>query len=252
MISIMLSGCNGYMGRVVTAIAADDPDIAIVAGVDLVISQPGDFPVFATPADFIGDADVVVDFSSPSALDGLLAYGIAKNRPLILCATGYSPEQIAAVTAASEQIPVFRSGNMSLGINLLADLIRRACAVLGSGYDVEIVERHHRRKVDAPSGTALMLANAASSALSYDPEFVFERHSRNQPRSAHEIGISAVRGGTVVGEHEVIFAGLDEVIELKHTAASRDIFAVGAIKAAKFMASVDKPGLYDMSDVLNR
>ena len=200
----------------------------------------------------MGSADAVVDFSSPSALDGLLSYGISNNIPLVLCTTGYTPEQIEAIAKASGQVPIFRSGNMSLGINLLADLVRRACAVLGSAYDVEIVERHHRRKVDAPSGTALMLANAASSALSKDPDYVFERHSRRQPRNAQEIGISSVRGGTIVGEHEVIFAGLDEVIELKHTAASRDVFAVGAIKAAKFIVCVEQPGLYDMNDVLNK
>ena len=250
MLKILLSGCNGYMGRVVTAIADGDPDITIVAGIDLVAVQSGAYPVYAAPAEFPDCADVIVDFSSPSALDGLLAYGISKNIPLVLCATGYSPEQIAAIGAAAEQIPIFRSGNMSLGINLLADLVRRACAVLGSTFDVEIVERHHRRKVDAPSGTALMLADAAASALPYDPEYIFERQSSSQARRDNEIGISAVRGGTIVGGHEVIFAGLDEVIELRHTASSRDIFAVGAIRAAKFICGVDKPGLYDMSDVL--
>ena len=251
MTRILLSGCNGYMGKVITALAADDPDITIVAGIDVAVSLlPGSFPVYASPEEFTGGADVVVDFSSPSALAGLLAYGTLKNTPLILCATGYSPEQIAAIGTAAEQIPVFRSGNMSLGINLLADLVRRACAVLGDAFDVEIIEHHHRRKVDAPSGTAIMLADAASSALPYDPEYVFERHSRSQSRPGNEIGISAVRGGTVVGEHEVIFAGLDEVIELRHKAASRDVFAAGAIKAAKFMAGVGKPGMYNMGDVL--
>jgi len=250
MLNILLSGCNGYMGRVVTAIAAADPDATIVAGIDVVARSDCGYPVFAEMAGFAGAADVIIDFSSPSALDGLLEYGMSKKTPPVLCATGYSPEQLAAINKVSEQIPVFRSGNMSLGINLLADLIRRACAVLGPAYDVEIVERHHRRKTDAPSGTALMLADAASSALPYDPEYLFERQSRRQPRNDHEIGISSVRGGTVVGEHEVIFAGLDETIELKHSAASRDVFAVGAIRAAKFISGVKKPGLYDMSHVL--
>ena len=250
MIKILLSGCNGYMGRVVTAVAAADPDVAIVAGVDVIVEQNSDYPVFAVPAEFSETADVVVDFSSPSALSGLLTYGISKKTALVLCATGYTPEQLEEIKKASEHIPVFRSGNMSLGINLLADLIRRTCTVLGGAYDVEIVERHHRRKVDAPSGTAIMLADAASLALPYDPEYVYERQSRHQPRDSREIGISSIRGGTVVGEHEVIFAGLDETIELKHSAASRDVFAVGAVRAAKYIAGIKNPGLYDMSDVL--
>jgi len=250
LLNILLSGCNGYMGRVVTAIADSDPDVTIVAGIDIIKEQHSSFPVFTDPADFTGTADVVLDFSSSSALGNLLSYGVSTKTPLILCTTGYSPEQLKQIEKVSEQIPVFRSGNMSLGINLLADLVRRACGVLGEAYDVEVIERHHRRKVDAPSGTAIMLADAASSALSYDPDYVFERQSRRQPRNNHEIGISSVRGGTIVGEHEVIFAGLDEVIELRHSAASRDVFAVGAVRAAKFITGVEKPGLYNMSDVL--
>ena len=250
MLNMIISGCNGYMGKVLAAMAADDPEISIVAGFDIDDRQLGDFPVYKEPDKFGGHADVVVDFSSPLALDGLLKYGSSNKTPLVLCTTGYSPEQIAEIEAISGRIPIFRSGNMSLGINLLADLVRRACAVLGGGFDVEIVERHHRRKVDAPSGTALMLADAASSALPYDPEYTFERQSRRQPRDARELGISSVRGGSIVGEHEVIFAGLHEVIELKHSAASRDVFAVGAVRAAKFLARAGKPGMYDMSDVL--
>ena len=250
MLKILLSGCSGHMGRVVTAVAGGDADAAIVAGVDILTAQDLNYPVYASPAEFSGAADVVIDFSSPSALAALLAFGVSTKTPLVLCATGYAPEQLAEIEKASGQIPVFRSGNMSLGINLLADLVRRACAVLGEAYDVEIIERHHRRKVDAPSGTAIMLADAASLSLPYSPEYTYERQGRTQPRNAHEIGISSVRGGTLVGEHEVIFAGLDETIELRHSAASRDIFAVGALKAAKFIAGVSKPGLYDMSDVL--
>ena len=249
MLRIILSGCNGYMGRVVTAIVADDPVISIVAGIDINTQTQGSYPVFACPDEYVGEADVILDFSSPSALDGLLKLGLSKSIPLILCATGYSPEQIAEIEKASDKIPVFRSGNMSLGINLLADLIKRACAVLGDDFDVEIVERHHRRKVDAPSGTALMLADAAASALPYEPEYVFERESKREPRNAGEIGISAVRGGTIVGVHDVIFAGQDEVIELRHSAASRDVFAVGALKAAKFIFG-KPPGMYNMQDVL--
>ena len=249
MLKIIISGCNGHMGRAVAQVAANDPAIAVVAGFDLEPVKLGSFPVYADPCEFGGSADVVVDFSNPSSLPALLSYGAQKNTPLVLCTTGYSEQQLREIEQAAKSIPVFRSGNMSLGINLLADLIRRACRVLGTDFDVEVVERHHRRKVDAPSGTAHMLANAAADALPYDPEYVFERESRREPRGDREIGMSVVRGGTIVGEHEVIFAGLDEVIELRHTAYSRDVFAVGAIKAAKFMAG-KPPGLYDMSDVL--
>jgi len=254
MISIVLSGCNGYMGRVVTEMVANDPMVSIIAGIDINTQVLNNYPVFSSPDDFSRDsvvieADVILDFSNSSALDGLLSLGLSQNVPLILCATGYSTEQISDIEKASEQIPIFRSGNMSLGINLLADLIRRACAVLGEDFDIEIIERHHRRKVDAPSGTALMLADAAASALPYDPEYVYERESKREPRGAKEIGISAVRGGTIVGVHDIIFAGLDEVIELRHTAASRNVFAVGALKAVKFIVN-KSPGIYDMKDVL--
>jgi len=238
------------MGRVMSAIAAGDPDVETVAGFDVDIRQLDNYPVYARPLDFFGDADVIVDFSSPSALADLVGYAVLRKLPLVICTTGFSEAQLADIANAAQQIPVFRSGNMSLGINLLADLVRRACAVLGSSFDVEIVEKHHRRKVDAPSGTALMLAEAASSALPYDPEYLFERQSFRRARTDHEIGISSIRGGTMVGEHEVIFAGRDEVIEIKHTAASREIFAVGAMKAAKFLAAAGKPGLYDMSHLL--
>jgi len=261
MIKLILSGCNGYMGRVVTAAVKDDPAISIIAGIDINTEHLADYPVFASPDDLTKGssptdgnaipADVLVDFSSPSALDGLLAYGLSFNVPLVLCATGYTPEQISALEKTSERIPVFRSGNMSVGINLLADLIKRTSEVLGGDFDIEIVERHHRRKVDAPSGTAIMLADAAGSALPAKPDYIFERESRRTPRGAHEIGISAVRGGTIVGVHDVIFAGQDEVLEFRHTAASRDVFAVGAIRAAKYLAG-KAPGLYNMGDVLSK
>jgi len=249
MIKLILSGCNGYMGRVVTSLVMSDPTLTIMAGIDINTQKLDDYPVFADPNNITDKADVIIDFSSPSALDTLLSYSLKTKTPLILCATGYTPEQITEIDNASKQIPVFRSGNMSLGINLLADLIKRACQVLGEEFDIEIVERHHKRKVDAPSGTALMLADAAAVALPYKPEYVYERESKRKPRDKSEIGISAVRGGTIVGVHDVIFAGQDEVIELRHTAASRDVFAVGALKAAKYM--IDKPpGMYNMKDVL--
>lgn len=235
------------MGRVVADVCAGDPEVEVVAGFDIQ-GQPADgFPVFSSPAACTVDADAVIDFSHPSALDGLLAYGRQRNVPLVLATTGYSPEQLEQISEAARVIPIFRSANMSLGINVLLDLVKKAAAVLGTDYDVEIVERHHHRKVDAPSGTALMLADAAAAALPYEPEYTYDRHAVRKARDGHEIGISSVRGGTIVGDHTVIFAGRDEVIEISHHAASREVFAVGAVKAAKFLTTVTQPGIYDMS-----
>lgn len=250
MTRMIVSGCCGYMGRVIADIAKGDPDVSIIAGFDIAGGNQPCFPVFSAPAAFEGRADVVVDFSHPSALAPLLEFGASAKTPLVLCTTGYSDDEISAIENAALEIPIFKSGNMSLGINLLADLVKRAAAVLGDGFDVEIIERHHNRKIDAPSGTALMLADAAAAAMQDEPEYVFERRSKSRRRGENEIGISSVRGGTIVGEHEVIFAGLDEVVELRHTAASRDVFAAGALRAAKFLAAVKTPGLYNMGDVL--
>lgn len=243
---IIISGCNGRMGRVVESICEADPDVSVVAGFDVSLESRA-FPVFVSPANFTGEADAVIDFSSPAALDGLLAFALERKVPLVLATTGYSDEQLAQIDEASKHIPIFRSANMSLGINVLLELVKKAAAVLGDSYDIEIVEKHHNRKVDAPSGTALMIADAAASALNFKPEYVYERHSVRQSRDKKEIGISAVRGGTIVGIHEIMFAGWDEIIEIKHTAMSREIFANGAVKAAKFLAGVSKPGMYDMS-----
>lgn len=244
---IIISGCNGHMGRVVEALCSADPDVQVVAGFDILGSSEHAFPVHTSPALFQGEADAVIDFSSPAALNGLLDFATSRKIPLVLATTGYTPEQVAQIGAAATQVPIFRSANMSLGINVLLELVKKAANVLGDHYDIEIVERHHRRKVDAPSGTALMIADAAASACGHETEYVFDRHSVRQPRDKKEIGISAVRGGTIVGEHEIIFAGHDEVMEIKHTALSRDIFASGAIEAAKFIGGVSQPGLYDMS-----
>ena len=247
MVKIIISGCNGHMGRVVESICNSTPGVQVVAGFDVLGSTDRNFPVYSSPAQFTGKADAVIDFSSPAALDGLLNFAKTTKTPLVLATTGYSPEQIAHVGAAALEVPIFRSANMSLGINVLLELVKKAAAVLGDSYDIEIVERHHRRKVDAPSGTALMIADAAASTCGHETEYVFERHGVRQPRNKKEIGISAVRGGTIVGEHEIIFAGHDEIMEIKHTALSREIFAQGAVEAAKFMAEVQAPGLYDMS-----
>ena len=244
---IIISGCNGHMGRVVQALCAADAEIEVVAGFDIMGGGDQPFPVYTSPALFQGQADAVIDFSSPAALDALLAFARERNIPLVLATTGYTPGQVAQIGAAALEVPVFRSANMSLGINVLLELVKKAAQVLGDSYDIEIVERHHRRKVDAPSGTALMIADAAAGSCGHETEYVYDRQSVRKPRDKKEIGISAVRGGTIVGEHEIIFAGHDEVMEIKHTALSRDIFAAGAIKAAKFLSTVTKPGLYDMS-----
>lgn len=250
MTKIIISGCNGRMGQAVTAICAEKNDVKIVAGFDVNAQKLNGYPVYADPMEYGGDADVIIDFSSPDSLDSLLNYCTDKNIPCILCTTGYSDAQLVHINNCSKTAPIFRSGNMSLGINLLTVLVKKAASVLGEDFDVEIVEKHHRMKVDSPSGTALMLADAAAEALPYEPEYVYDRHSIRQKRGAHEIGISSIRGGTIVGEHEVIFAGSDEVLTLSHHAASRSVFAAGAVSAAKFMANVKTPGLYDMSHVL--
>lgn len=248
---IIISGCCGHMGRVVADICKNDPAVEIASGIDL-LAQPMDgFPVFSTPAACHVEADAVIDFSHPAALSGLLDFCTERRLPIVLATTGYSDEQLAQIDEAAKSIPIFRSANMSLGVNVLMDLVRRAAALLGEDFDVEIVERHHRRKLDAPSGTALMLADAAASALPYEAEYVYDRHSVRKPRDKREIGVSAVRGGTIVGDHTVIFAGRDEMIELSHHAASREVFAAGAVKAAKFLASVNAPGLYDMSHLID-
>lgn len=247
---IIISGCNGHMGRVVESLCQADPQVEIAAGFDVMGTADHDYPVYSSPAQFTGHADAVIDFSSPAALDGLLAFAKATKTPLVLATTGYTPEQVAQIGAAALEVPIFRSANMSLGINVLLELVKKAASILGDSYDIEIVERHHRRKVDAPSGTALMIADAAAAACGHETEYVFERHSTRHPRDKKEIGISAVRGGTIVGEHEIIFAGHDEVMEIKHTALSREIFAQGAVEAAKFMATVTQPGMYDMSQLV--
>ncbi len=245
---LIISGCCGHMGRVVTEICAQDPMLQVVAGFDLHADKISDFPVYAHPMEYTGTCDCVIDFSSPAALTDLLAFCQDRHCGVVLATTGYSDAQLAEIERASRTIPVFRSANMSLGINVMIELVRRAAQLLG-GFDIEIVEKHHNRKVDAPSGTALMLADAAADAVGYDANYIYERQSVRRPRDPHEIGISSVRGGTIVGEHTVIFAGRDEVIELRHSAGSREIFANGAVRAASFLAG-KAPGMYDMSDLI--
>ena len=249
MIKVLISGCNGHMGQVVARMCEESRNMEVVGGFDLMGTGSGDFPVWSSPSQCTVEADAVIDFSSPAALDSLLDFGRECGIPLILCTTGYSAAQVEQISEASSSVPIFRSANMSLGINVLSALVTRASAML-DGFDVEIVERHHNRKVDAPSGTALMLADAAAKGLPYEPTPVYERQSVRRPRDRHEIGISSVRGGNIVGDHEVIFAGPNEVIELKHSAMSREVFASGAVKAAACMCH-KAPGLYSMGDLVS-
>ena len=251
MTKVIISGCNGKMGQVVTQMVASTEGIQTVAGFDLTPTKLNDYPVYADPMECPVEADCVVDFSHPNALTGLLNFCKKKGCGIVLATTGYSKEQLAEIEEAAREIRIFKSANMSLGINVLLALVKQATKVLGATSDIEIVEKHHNRKLDAPSGTALMIADAAAEVLEETPEYVYERHTQRKKREKKEIGISAVRGGTIVGEHEVIFAGTDEVLEIKHTAYSREIFATGAVKAAAFIASKTQPGIYNMEDLVS-
>lgn len=247
----IMNGCNGKMGQCITGICAQDEDIEIVAGIDTYDGIKNDYPVFASLKECTVDADVIIDFSNAKAVDALLAYGVEKQIPIVLCTTGLSEQQLADVEKAYEKVAILKSANMSLGINTLMKLLQDAAKVLATaGFDIEVVEKHHRLKLDAPSGTALALADSINEAMDNQYHYTYDRSQRRQMRDDKEIGISAVRGGTIVGEHEVIFAGPDEVIEFKHTAYSKAVFGKGAIEAAKFLAG--KPaGKYDMSDVIS-
>lgn len=250
MTKIILSGCNGKMGNVITDIVATMNDCEIVCGVDVADIRSHSYPVFTSFTDVNICADVIIDFSHPSALDNILAYAKKNNTPVVLATTGYSDSAIEKIKDASKEIPVFFTFNFSLGVNLLVALSKKAAAVLGNDFDIEIVEKHHNQKLDAPSGTAIMLANAINSVFDDKMVYEYDRHTKRQKRSNNEIGIHSVRGGTIVGEHDVIFAGRDEVITLSHSAGSKQVFAAGSVKAAKFIAG--KPaGLYDMNNVIS-
>lgn len=250
MIRAVMHGCNGRMGQVIAGIIKEDPGIEIVAGVDISRHIENPFPVFESMEACDVEADVVIDFASVNAIDGLLDVCASRNLPVVVCTTGLSKEQIAHVEEVSKKTAVLRSANMSLGVNLLMTLLKQAASVLApAGFDMEIVEKHHNQKKDAPSGTALALADALRDGAKRDYEYVFDRSGNLEKRRETEIGISAVRGGSIVGEHDVIFAGLDEVITFQHTAYSRSIFGKGAVSAARFLAG--KPaGLYTMHDVI--
>ena len=250
MVKIIMHGCNGAMGQVITKLAAEDKDAEITAGIDRVDNRENPYPVFESVEACDVPVDVVIDFSNAAAVDDLLEACAKKGLPVVLCTTGLSEEQIAKVKKTSEKVAVLRSANMSLGVNLLMKLLKDASKVLApAGYDIEIVEKHHNQKVDAPSGTALALADSINEAMDNIYSYTYDRSQERKKRSDKEIGIAALRGGTIVGEHEVIYAGEDEVIEFKHTAYSKAIFAKGAVSAAAFLAGKE-PGLYDMSDVI--
>lgn len=250
MTKIIMHGCNGKMGQVISDIIRQDDEIEIVAGIDLYDEVKNGYPVYKTIADCPVKADVIIDFSNMKAVDGLLEYCAVTAMPVVLCTTGLSKEQLEKAEQISSKTAVLRSANMSMGVNTLMELLAQAVRVLApAGYDMEIVEKHHNQKVDAPSGTALALADVMNEAMDHAYEYKYDRSKEQKKREKNEIGISAVRGGTIVGEHEIIFAGTDEVIEFKHTAYSKAIFGKGAVEAAKFLNG--KPaGMYDMQDVI--
>ena len=249
MINILLSGANGKMGQAVTRLAEESDQVQISAGFDINTEQKAGFPVYDDLSRVQEPVDVIIDFSHPAMLDNMLKYAAEEDIPAVICTTGLTTEQVSRIEYEAQNIPLFFSANMSLGVNLLIDLVCRAAKILENNFDIEIIEKHHNQKLDAPSGTALAIANALADTLSYPAEYVYDRHSVRKKRDKHEIGIHAVRGGTIVGEHDVLFAGTDEVIEIRHAAASKEVFAVGAVRAAMFLKE-QKPGLYAMKGLI--
>lgn len=249
MIKTAIVGCNGKMGGYVAEAVENSSECEVLFGVDAFGKSKYDFPVYPSFEAVEEKPDVIIDFSHPSVLDGMLGYAVKNSVPCVICTTGYSEEQVEAINKASESIAIFFSGNMSLGINLLIELAKQATRVLGDSFDIEIVEKHHNLKLDAPSGTAIMIADAISDTLPQEPQYVYDRHAYRKKRSKNEIGIHSVRGGSIVGEHEVIFAGHDEVVTVSHQAQSKEVFAVGSVSAAAFLAK-QNAGMYSMSDLL--
>ena len=249
MTNIAICGANGKMGKTIYNCIKEREDCEVVAGIDMYTEQYADFPIVETPAQLPVKPDVIIDFSNPAGLDGLLDYCLSTGTPLVIGSTGYNDAQTAKIKSAANQVPIFFTFNMSLGINLLVQLAKKAASILGDQFDIEIVEKHHNQKIDAPSGTAIMLADAINETLDNSKHFVYDRHSRRQKREKAEIGMHSIRGGTIVGEHDVIFAGHDEVLTLSHSAASKSVFAEGAINAALFLKS-QPAGLYDMSKLV--
>ncbi len=249
MTRIILSGALGKMGKAITACVSSREDCEIVAGVDLA-TEESTFPVFKSFNDIDIDADVIIDFSHPSVLSDLLKFAKEKKMPAVIATTGLNEQQIESIKLASNDVPLFFSANMSIGVSLISELAKKAAKILQGSFDIEIVEAHHNQKIDAPSGTALMLADSISEALDEKPIYEFDRHSKRMKRTKNEIGIHAVRGGTIVGEHEIIFAGPDEVIKISHSAYSKQLFATGSVNAGLFLVE-KKPGFYSMKDLVN-
>lgn len=249
MIKVAINGINGKMGKVLSNAVRNQEDMELVCGFDIFDDGTNGCPVYKEPKDCPLALDVVIDFSHPALFEGLLEYGISKKVPLVIATTGLSPEQKEQMVQASKEVAIFHSANMSLGVNLLIDLVKQAAQVLYGNFDIEIIEKHHNQKIDAPSGTALMIADEISHSLDDSMQYVYDRHSVRKKREKKEIGLHAVRGGTIVGEHEVLFAGKDEMISVTHTATSKEIFATGGVRAARFLAS-KKTGFYSMKDVI--
>ena len=250
MVKVMMYGCNGYMGHVICNLIKDMENVTVAAGIDPCPGDQKDFPVFTSLDACDVDVDVIIDFSSANGFEKRMDYAARTQTPIVQCSTGMSEEQLSYLRQTGEKVAVLKSANMSLGINLLMKLLKEAAQKLcEEGFDVEIVEQHHNKKLDAPSGTALALADSVNEAMDNRFEYVYDRSQVRKQRDKKELGISAVRGGTIVGDHEVIFAGTDEVITFKHTAYSRAVFAKGSIAAAKFLKG-KAAGMYDMADVL--
>ncbi len=249
MIRVALNGANGRMCHVIYELIKKREDCKVVAGFDINDTPYADFPIYRDRAQCKEEIDVIIDFSHVSGIREALEYAVPRGIPVVVATTGSNEEQVAFIKAQAEKIPIFFTYNMSLGINLMAELCKRAAAVLGDQFDVEIIEKHHNQKIDAPSGTAIMLADAVNEAADEKYHYVYNRNTYRRKREPNEMGIHSIRGGTIVGEHTVLFAGRDETIELTHKAASKEVFAVGAVNAAVFLAG-QKPGIYDMKDML--
>lgn len=246
---IIICGSSGKMGKAVALAAQKSNNCTIAAGVDIIQDKSCKFSVFSNIQDINLKADAIIDFSHPSNLDAILDYAQKTKTPAVICTTGLSNNQIESIKNASDNVAIFYSRNMSLGINLILELSRTATKILGDTFDVEIIEKHHNQKIDAPSGTALMIAEEISDSMKSSTQYVYDRTGVRKPREKGEIGIHSVRGGSIPGDHEIMFAGKDEIITLSHHAGSRDIFATGAVKAAEFVA-VQTPGLYTMRDMI--
>lgn len=249
MIKVIINGCSGKMGGVVTEVSKAFPNIEIVAGIDNYKKEGLNYKIFSSPLEVDIDYDVLLDFSRPEALKGLLDLSLKTNKPLIICSTGFNEENLSLIKETSKIIPIFRSANMSLGVNLINSVLRKIVPILYENYDIEVIEKHHNQKIDSPSGTAILLADTIKDSIPKDTEFIYGRNG-NSKREKDEIGIHSIRGGSIVGDHDVIFAGIGEVIEISHKAISREVFALGAIKACEYMSTVTALGLYNMDNIL--